>query len=140
MNLLQTKTLFEKNEVIDFLSKKGIDNLIKTYNNCDMLTILPVLHMYKELLINHNNKDTKDIKAPIESPDLSEITQNIEQIFCNISNIYTPELINVIYYILTLLLTETNNNIIENYIDSLNLILLNINNKITSWIIQNLVI
>jgi hypothetical protein len=136
-NTIINSTLY--NMLVD-LSKKGIDNLIKTYNNCDMLTILPVLHMYKELLINHNNKDTKDIKAPIEPPDLSEITQNIEQIFCNISNIYTPELINVIYYILTLLLTETNNNIIENYIDSLNLILLNINNKITSWIIQNLVI
>ena len=31
-------------------SKKGLDNLIKTYQNCEMLTIIPVLNMYKELL------------------------------------------------------------------------------------------
>jgi hypothetical protein len=126
------------------LGKKGLDNLIKTYNNCDMLTIIPVLHMYKELLIKNDVNLVHDIsKLHIEDKnnhELNEINKNMEQIFYNISSIYTVELINVIYNIFTLLLTEHDSNIIENYIDSINLILLNINNKITNWIIQNLIV
>lgn len=127
------------------LGKKGLDNLIKTYNKCDMLTIIPVLHMYKELLIKNDVNSVHDIsKLHTEDKnnnhELNEINKNMEQIFYNISSIYTVELINVIYNIFTLLLTEHDSNIIENYIDSMNLILLNINNKITNWIIQNLIV
>lgn len=121
------------------LSKKGIDNLIKTYSNCDMLTIIPVLNMYKELL---NTYDTtkEHTEEKIESQELVEINRNIDQIFFNISSIYTKELLDVIFHLFQLLQKEQDYMIIENYIDGLNLILLNINNKITNWINENLVI
>ena len=120
-------------------SKKGLDNLIKTYQNCDMLTIIPVLNMYKDLL---NTCDVNKVH-PEEKTDIieiSEINKNIDQIFFNISTIYTKEIIDVIFHILQLLKKETNLSIVENYIDGLNMILLNINNKITTWINDNLII
>jgi hypothetical protein len=120
-------------------SKKGLDNLIKTYQNCEMLTIIPVLNMYKDLL---NTCDVNKVH-PEEKTDIieiSEINKNIDQIFFNISTIYTKEIIDVIFHILQLLKKETNLSIVENYIDGLNMILLNINNKITTWINDNLII
>lgn len=120
-------------------SKKGLDNLIKTYQNCDMLTIIPVLNMYKDLLNTCDiNKIHPEEKA--ETIEFSEINKNIDQIFFNISTIYTKEIIDVIFHMLQLLKKENNTNIIENYIDGLNIILLNINNKITVWINDNLII
>jgi hypothetical protein len=120
-------------------SKKGLDNLMKTYQNCDMLTIIPVLNMYKDLLNTCDvNKIHPEEKA--ETIEISEINKNIDQIFFNISTIYTKETIDVVFHILQLLKKETNSNIIENYIEGLNLILLNINIKITIWINDNLII
>lgn len=120
-------------------SKKGLDNLMKTYQNCDMLTIIPVLNMYKDLLNTCDvNKIHPEEKA--ETIEISEINKNIDQIFFNISTIYTKEIIDVVFHILQLLKKETNSNIIENYIEGLNLILLNINIKITIWINDNLII
>lgn len=120
-------------------SKKGLDNLIKTYQNCEMLTIIPVLNMYKDLLNTCDvNKIHPEEKA--ETIEISEINKNIDMIFFNISTIYTKEIIDVIFHILQLLKKESNNNIIENYIDGLNMILLNINNKITTWINDNLIV
>ena len=52
-----------------------------------------------------------------EKNDIDEINKNIDQIFFNISTIYTKEIIDVIFYILQLLKTETNIHIINNYID-----------------------
>jgi hypothetical protein len=120
-------------------SKKGLDNLIKTYQNCEMLTIIPVLNMYKELL-NTCDINKVHLEEKAETIELSEINKNIDQIFFNISTIYTKEIIDVIFYILQLLKTETNIHIINNYIDGLNIILENINYKITLWINDNLII
>jgi hypothetical protein len=102
-------------------SKKGLDNLIKTYQNCEMLTIIPVLNMYKELL-NTCDINKIHLEEKAETIELSEINKNIDQIFFNISTIYTKEIIDVIFYILQLLKTETNIHIINNYIDGLNII------------------
>jgi len=120
-------------------SKKGLDNLIKTYQNCDMLTIIPVLNMYKDLL---NTCDVNKIhpEEKTDTIEITEINKNIDQIFFNISSIYTKEIIDVIFHILQLLKKETNTMIIENYIDGINIILLNINIKITTWINDNLII
>ena len=120
-------------------SKKGLENLIKTYQNCEMLTIIPVLNMYKDLLNTCDiNKIHPEEKA--ETIEFYEINKNIDQIFFNISTIYTKEIIDVIFYMLQLLKKENNINIIDNYIEGLNIILSNINNKITTWINDNLII
>ena len=88
-------------------SKKGLDNLMKTYQNCDMLTIIPVLNMYKDLLNTCDvNKIHPEEKA--ETIEISEINKNIDQIFFNISTIYTKEIIDVVFHILQLLKKETN--------------------------------
>jgi predicted CopG family antitoxin len=119
--------------------KEGISNLIKTYQNCDMLTIIPVLQMYKDLLKNNDITKIYD-EEKNASKDLNEINTSIDKIFVNISKIYNKEIVNVIFHTLELLKTETNPSIIENYIDGINLILLNINTKITLWINENLVV
>jgi len=120
-------------------AKEGINNLIKTYQNCDMLTIIPVLQMYKDLLKNHDvTKIYDEEKTPNE--EINEINNSIDKIFINISKIYNKEIIDVIFHVITLLKTESDPNIIENYIDGLNLILNNINTKITAWINENLVV
>ena len=104
-----------------------------------MIAIIPVLNMYKDLLntcdINKIHPDEKP-----ENIEISEINTKIDDIFFNISSIYTKEILDVIFHIIQLLKKESNTNIIENYIDGLNLILLNINNKITTWINDNLII
>jgi hypothetical protein len=112
------------------LAKIGIDNLIKTYQTTDMLTIIPVLAMYKELFTNNDYKETKD--------DLNN--KDIDKIFYNIHTIYSKEILNVIYHLLGLIEIEKSQNIIDNYICSVNIILQNINNKITIWINENLMI
>jgi len=120
-------------------AKEGIQNLIKTYQNCDMLTIIPVLQMYKDLLKSHDvSKIYEEEKT--NTLNLNEINTSIDKIFVNISKIYNKEIIDTIYHIIILLKNETNINVIENYIDGLNLILLNINTKITNWINENLVV
>jgi hypothetical protein len=95
--------------------------------------------MYKELL-NTCDINKIHLEEKAETIELSEINKNIDQIFFNISTIYTKEIIDVIFYILQLLKTETNIHIINNYIDGLNIILENINYKITLWINDNLII
>lgn len=120
-------------------SKKGLDNLIKTYQNCEMLTIIPVLNMYKDLLNTYDiNKVHPEEKA--ETIEISEINKNIDMIFFNISTIYSKEIIDVLFYMLQLLKKESDTNIIDNYIHGINIILQNINNKITTWINDNLII
>jgi hypothetical protein len=121
------------------LAKKGLDNIIKTYQNCDMLTIIPVLQMYKDLL---NTADVNKVHAEEKciTPELNEINNSIDQIFYNISSIYSKELLNVVFSSLELLKIETNTTTIDNYLDGINMILLNINIKITSWINENLVL
>jgi hypothetical protein len=121
------------------LAKKGLDNIIKTYQNCDMLTIIPVLQMYKDLL---NTADVNKVHAEEKciTPELNEINNSIDQIFYNISSIYSKELLNVVFCSLELLKIETNTTTIDNYLDGINMILLNINIKITSWINENLVL
>jgi hypothetical protein len=121
------------------LAKKGLDNIIKTYQNCDMLTIIPVLQMYKDLL---NTADVNKVHAEEKciTPELNEINNSIDQIFYNISSIYSKELLNVVFSSLELLKIETNTTTIDNYLDGINMILLNINIKITSWINKNLVL
>ena len=121
------------------LAKKGLDNIIKTYQNCDMLTIIPVLQMYKDLL---NTADVNKVHAEEKciKPELNEINNSIDQIFYNISSIYSKELLNVVFSSLELLKIETNTTTIDNYLDGINMILLNINIKITSWINKNLVL
>lgn len=121
------------------LAKKGLDNLIKTYQNCDMLTIIPVLQMYKDLL---NTADVNKVHAEEKciTPELNEINNSIDQIFYNVSSIYSKELLNVVFCSLELLKIETNITTIDNYLDGINMMLLNINIKITSWINKNLVL
>jgi hypothetical protein len=121
------------------LAKKGLDNIIKTYQNCDMLTIIPVLQMYKDLL---NTADVNKVHTEEKciTPELNEINNSIDQIFYNVSSIYSKELLNVVFCSLELLKIETNTTTIDNYLDGINMILLNINIKITSWINENLVL
>jgi hypothetical protein len=116
--------------VLISLAKSGIDNLIKTYQTTDMLTIIPVLAMYKELFSNHEYKETKE--------DIND--KDIDKIFYNIHTIYSKEILNVIYHLLGLIQIEKSQTVIDNYIYGVNIILQDINNKITIWINEHLMV
>ena len=138
-------------KIIIELSTKGLDKLIQTYSDSDKISVLHTLQMYKimlqkrdffdidetnikpsNILLNSNNEASA---FQIRNKLYNDGT-NIDQIFCNISNIYNKE-----EYILLpnlLLLAKKHPTNIENYISSCNAIFKPNNDKIKKWINDNI--
>ena len=91
--------------------------------------------MYKNLLEHfpeHDNDIFND--AEIESEKI-----NIDEVFINITNIYEPTIISIIYNTLLLIKSEDDPVIINNYICGLNHIMTKNNRMIKEWIKVNLI-
>ena len=109
------------------MSLSGLDNLSKTYmasDNTSTNPIIEVLQIYKIILMNNDQIYAAD-----------ENKYNIDDVFINIIEIYDKNIINIIDSSLHLI-NNNNNNI--NYINGLNLLLSEINDKIKLWINHNL--
>lgn len=136
------------------MAKKGINKLTRTYNETDKVSLLHTLQMYKTMLDNPDLLNKKSEQAHLsrheykghESDD--EITSqgdneksrtNIDDIFGQITSLYSPEHIQIIYNTLLLCNNNSKNNN-ESYIDGLNKILEPVNITIKKWIDENLVI
>jgi hypothetical protein len=117
----------EKNiyKLILDLAKRGIDNLLLTYQHVDKIALLHTLHMYKTMMEEAYEK-------PIPQPDT-----NIDSVFINIRDLYSDHEIKIIYYTL-LILEKTPLNFIT-YIDGINHILTPLNDNIKKWINDNIV-
>jgi hypothetical protein len=117
-------------ELIVTMAIKGLDNLIKTYNNTDNNNIIQVIHMYKSLLESNDKIDH------LKSPDDKV---GIDTVFENIIEIYDTNLISLINNLLLMIIKEENLTHVDNYIQGFNLIMNKNNNLIKNWIKVNLV-
>lgn len=134
----------------DYISKKeyellvsnaslGLTNLIKTYENSDNSPIIYVIQMYKTLL--HSNQLNIDDDNYINDDKISkDMSNNIDNIFKNIVNIYNKELKEIIFNLIKICENEKNNDIKIKYINGLNEILNETNLKIKKWINDKLII
>ena len=136
------------------LSIKGIDNLIITYNQVDNPALLHTLRMYKMFLesdLNSNNIDENSnaivqsssnnliVNSNINNINSSFIsyTKDIDNVFVNITKLYSIQDYNIIYN--TLVLLEKNPQNYNEYINGINSILNPINTQIKKWINDNIV-
>jgi hypothetical protein len=107
------------------LAKRGIDNLLLTYQHADKISLLHTLRMYKTMMEEAYEK-------PIPQRDT-----NIDSVFINIRDLYSEHEIKIIYY--TLLILEKNPLNFITYIDGINHTLTPLNDNIKKWINDNIV-
>lgn len=148
---IQNNSLFN---LLKKLSIKGIDNLIITYNQVDNPALLHTLRMYKMFLesdLNSNNIDENSnaivqsssnnliVNSNINNINSSFIsyTKDIDNVFVNITKLYSIQDYNIIYN--TLVLLEKNPQNYNEYINGINSILNPINSQIKKWINDNIV-
>ncbi len=110
------------------MSIKGLDNLIKTYSNTNY-TIIQVIYMYKDMLINNDKID--DMK-------ISDDKVKIDEVFENIVNIYDENIINLIYNTLLIIDEEKDETNILHFINGLNYMSYKTDKLIQIWIKENL--
>lgn len=109
----------------------GLNRLIETYKKCDERSILQTLSLYKNVLDLDNSELFKD---------KSEDAVNMDKVFKNIIDIYDDKMIRVVYNMM--LLMEENKNsqqVVDSYLVALQYFMVPINEKIRSWIQENLV-
>jgi hypothetical protein len=120
-----------KNDLFQLIIKmsiKGLDNLIKTYNNNNNL--IQIINIYKTLLENYeisfNEKNTDE-------------KMNIDRVFKDITQIYDENFVLLINNIFVIIENETDINNIFNLIDGFNLIMIKKHKQIKNWIKVNLI-
>ena len=125
-----TKELYN---LITTMSIDGLNNLLKTYNSSDSNTVIQVINMYKNLLE----------KPHEENNDKNEEQNNemicIDEVFVNITKLYEPTILSIIYNVLSLIKKEEDSNVCNDYIKGLNLLFTKNNKMIKEWIKVNLV-
>lgn len=139
------------------LSVKGVDKLLLTYSDTNHQQLLHTLKLYRNLLLKpeafnvdiveqtDNKKTSKTNEKGNEkinttsmfSPESMNNKDNIDEIFVQITKIYTEHHIKLLNNILNLLETDKDN--YEIYIEAVNTILNPINNKIKKWISENII-
>ena len=131
-------------ELIIELATKGLDKLIQTYADSNKVSVLHTLQMYKIMLQKRDFFDSDHIGTQpstasqplaIRSKLYNDGT-NIDNIFCNIINIYGREEYAITLNLLQLCKKNPGN--IENYICSCNCIMKPNNDKIKKWINDNI--
>ncbi len=107
---------------------KGIQKLIKTYENTDKISIRHTLTLYTNIL-------------SLESPELFKETMedsiNIDNVFENITKLYNNKILSIVYNCLLILDTSVENEI-NNVSNGLQEILKPQHLKIKTWIRENL--
>ena len=109
------------------LSKTGIDNLIQTYSDSDKNSLLHTLRMYRTMLDKpdmFNNEDDDDEEDHTNK-------NSIDSIFRNITDIYKPYHINIIYNTINMISDDPEH--YQTYLSGLNTILEPIHSKINKW-------
>jgi len=109
---------------------KGLKKLQETYENTDKISIKHTLSMYTNIL-------------SLETPNLfndntNEQAVNINKVFQNITDIYNKKILAILFNILKLMDDETNEDNKIQLMNGLLLIMKPTNNKIKSWIRENL--
>jgi len=111
------------------LAVSGISKLTETYSKTDRKSISHTLNLYKNVL----ELDTPDLFKDTNSNSI-----DIDTVFQNITTIYPPALVKIIFSILNLLKDEQKDIHRQSYLKGLLLIMEPININIRSWIHKNL--
>ena len=101
----------------------GLDKLIDTYKTTESLSIIQVIQMYKSILISGCDSSESDGEK-----------SNMDDVFEEIIKTYDKDIINIIYNSLLIINKETNVDVINNYINGLNLLMSKNNDAIKTWI------
>jgi len=117
----QNREIFD--QILNF-AEKGIDQLSKTYSECNKNSILHTLSMYKSL---------------IHSDPTKFFNQEEEDIFKGITKLYSFRQIKIIYNLLVLINDETNQSFKEEYIRSLQIFYNPINHEIKNWVQKTII-
>ena len=127
-----TPIKLELYQLIVKMASKGLTNLMETYQKTESISIIQVIQMYHDILINNNI---------YESPKLSSLDKtNIDEIFENIITIYEENVISLINSSLLLIHNEKKEDNINHFINGFNLMLIKNNDAIKLWIRENLVV
>ena len=124
----------QNNEIYNFILEaaiKGIDKLIQTYKHTNKSSIQHTLSLYKNVL---------DLETEQLFKDETEQTLKMDNVFKSIIDLYDKKIILVVYNILRLIDEEENPNHKDYMADSLTVLLTPLNEKIRSWIQENLAI
>ena len=124
----------QNNDIYNFILEaaiRGIDKLIQTYKHTDKSSIQHTLSLYKNVL---------DLETEQLFKDETEQTLKMDNVFKSIVDLYDKKLILVVYNILRLIDEEENPNHKDYMADSLTVLLTPLNEKIRSWIQENLAI
>ena len=124
----------QNNEIYNFILEaaiKGIDKLIQTYKHTNKSSIQHTLSLYKNVL---------DLETEQLFKDETEQTLKMDDVFKSIIDLYDKKIILVVYNILRLIDEEENPNHKDYMADSLTVLLTPLNEKIRSWIQENLAI
>lgn len=124
----------QNNEIYNFILEaaiRGIDKLIQTYKHTDKSSIQHTLSLYKNVL---------DLETEQLFKDETEQTLKMDNVFKSIIDLYDKKIILVVYNILRLIDEEENPNHKDYMADSLTVLLTPLNEKIRSWIQENLAI
>ena len=115
--------------LIEF-SKQGLEKLIDTYTSSNKNSVVHTLKVYRLIL------DSPELLNNSESLDIIDVEDksSIDNIFINITKIYSIEELNIVYN--TLLLLKTRDDM--DLIDGLNTILQPTHYKIEKWINDNI--
>ena len=137
------------------LSQTGINKLIRTYGQTDKPHILQTLTMYKFILddqlspdlmtLQPNATNSKPYKMkPIlndddepKSSEMSTSNNTVDDIFGSIVDVYTPELLNIVFH--ALILMRDNESNYAAYADGLNKILEPTCVQLKKWIDEHIV-
>ncbi len=111
------------------LAVSGISKLTETYSKTDRKSISHTLNLYKNVL----ELDTPDLFKDTNSNSI-----DIDTVFQNITTIYPPALVKIIFSILNLLKDEQKDIHRQSYLNGLLLIMEPVNINIRSWIHKNL--
>lgn len=113
------------------MATKGLDNILSTYNSVEGTTVVQVVNMYRNIL---QNIDTTDVDKLFSEKGL-----DVDKILVDVIKIYDPPIIGLIFNLLSMIEGENDETNNENYIQALNLIMVNSNKLIQSWIRVHLV-
>jgi len=125
-------------QLIIKMSLEGLENLSKTYatneNSKSSSPVIEVLQIYKTILKNQELLNEND-NALFD--DENDDKYNIDTVFMNITEIYDENIIQIINNSLVLI-NKNDKNI--NYVNGVNLLLSDVNDKIKSWIGKHLLL
>ena len=135
----------EKNKLFSLLinlAKKGLDNLLQTYTQIQRHALLHTLQMYKNMLDNPDLYETHVVSSDDEASgnetiSLNKPDKNIDDIFIQITELYTERDFIIIYNILKMMNDDPTN--YNEYMSGFNQLFTPKNILIRKWINDNIV-